>query len=298
MNLRDLQYIIAVADLKNFSRAAVQCNVSQPTLSAQVKKLEERLGTPLFERTNKRVMLTVFGVKVIESARRILSEWDLITETAETARDPFSGRYRLAAFPTLACYLFPGLVPRIKELLPATRLVLVEEKSDILLERLRQGKLDAAFLALPLPHEEFHIQSLFEDKFFVAASPGHVLAKQKSVDARTLTQHELLLLEEGHCLRDQALEICELMGVADDTDIRATSLETLRNMVRADSGVTLMPEIAIDPNDQSIRSIPFEGEAPFRKIALVRRRTCSRPQVFDRICQAAENWRLSRSLHR
>ncbi|MGV6821054.1 MAG: LysR substrate-binding domain-containing protein [Parvularcula sp.] len=297
MNLRDLQYIIAVADLKNFSRAAEQCHVSQPTLSAQVKKLEVRLGTPLFERTNKRVMLTAFGGKVIESARRILGEWDLITETAETARDPFSGRYRLAAFPTLACYLFPGLVPRIKELLPSTRLVLVEEKSDILLERLRQGKLDAAFLALPIPDEEFHIQALFKDQFYVAASPGHVLAQHHSVDARALTQHDLLLLEEGHCLRDQALEICELMGVADDMDIRATSLETLRNMVRADSGVTLMPEIAIDPDDQSIRSIPFEGEAPFRMIALVRRRTCSRTQVFDRICKAAENWCLSRNLH-
>lgn len=288
MNLRDFEYIVAVADRRSFSAAADQCHVSQPTLSAQVKKLEAALGAQLFERTNKRVMPTEIGKSVIVSARRILSEIDHIKDTAETAHDPMAGRYRLGAFPTLASYLFPALVPLVREAMPKLRLVLIEEKSEALLEKLRHGQIDAAFLALPVHDDYMRATHLFDDPFFVAVSADNPLAREKMIPAHALHQHRLLLLDEGHCLRDQALEVCELMGANDDADLRATSLETLRQMVRADTGVTLMPQIAIKARENGIRYIPFKDEAPFRSIGLICRKTCARPKVFDAVVELAK----------
>lgn len=290
MKLRELEYIVAVADLRHFGKAALQCNVSQPTLSSQIKKLEEELGATIFERTSRHVMPTQLGNQIIRSARRMLLEADHIRDTALWSKNPFAGRYRIGAFPTLASYIFPDLVPLLKQDMPDLRLIFVEEKSDVLIEKLHKGKLDAAFLALPIKDETIEVEPLFTDTFFLAVSTLNELAKCKSIGLSILNQHKLLLLEEGHCLRDQSLEVCELVGVSDDADMRATSLETLRQMVRANTGVTLMPEIATWPSSEGIKYIPFKGKAPFRMIGLARRKTCTRGQVSDKIISLVRGW--------
>ncbi len=281
MNLRELEYIVAVAEHKHFSRAAEECFVSQPTLSSQIKKLETELGVTLFERTNKQVMLTSVGERIVEAARRTLVEANTIKETAAAARDPFSGTYRLGAFPTLASYLFPEIIPSFKKIFPDIRVVLIEEKTEVLMEQIHNGKIDAAFLAMPVEGEGLLTEHIFDDKLFVAVSDSHPLAREESIDAKLLARENLMLLDEGHCLRNQSLEICDFMGISADADVRATSLETLRIMVEANTGVTIMPEIAIDRSKSGLSYIPFAGKEVVRSIGLARRQTCARSAVFD-----------------
>ncbi|HQQ75351.1 MAG TPA: LysR substrate-binding domain-containing protein [Pseudomonadales bacterium] len=281
MNLRDLQYLIAVADLRNFSQAANQCCVSQPTLSSQIRKLEDTLGITVFERSNKRVMPTETGEQIIALARRILREVDAMHDVAQSAHDPLAGKFRLGAFPTLSTYIFPSLVPKITAVLPQLKLVLVEEKTQALLDRLKRGELDAALLALPVHDEQLAVKTLFDDDFFLAVPPQHPLAKKKIVEQTDLASNTLLLLEEGHCLRDQALEVCHRAGLEEEQDFRATSLETLRQMVKAGTGITFMPKIAIHPNETGICYIPFKKPAPYRTIGLVWRKTSARMAVIE-----------------
>lgn len=283
MNLRDLQYLVAVADLRNFSQAAEQCFVSQPTLSNQIKKLEETLGVTLFERTNKRVMTTETGEQIVALARRVLREVEEMHDVAQSAQDPLAGKFRLGAFPTLSTYLFPSLVPAISSAMPMLKLVLVEDKTQALIDRLKRGELDAALLALPIHDDQLHVEPLFQDPFMLAVSPQHPLASNQEVSQNELTDHRLLLLEEGHCLRDQALEVCHLHNIAEDQDFRATSLETLRLMVKAGSGITFMPKIACQYDTQDICYLPFRQPAPYRTIALVWRRTSTRRAIFEQL---------------
>lgn len=283
MNLRDLQYLIAVADLRSFNKAADKCHVSQPALSNQIRKLEETLGVILFERNNKRVMITESGEQMVTIARRILNDVDTMHEIAGSGQNPLAGKLRLGAFPTLSAYIFPDLVPKIMHDMPKLKLVLVEEKTHVLLERLKRGELDAALLALPIDDDELETHALFDDEFLLAVTPGHALAKRKTVKAEDLRQHKLLLLEEGHCLRHQALSVCQLAGTEEEQDFRATSLETLRQMVKAGTGITLMPNIAIHKNENDIRYIPFVSPAPHRTIALVWRKTSAKKAVIEKL---------------
>ena len=283
MNIRDLQYIVAVADLQHFGRAAEQCFVSQPTLSGQIKKLEDYLGVTLFERTNKRVIPTAIGLKIIVSARRVLHEADAIKNMAEETKDPFGGKFKLGAFPTLAPYIFSDLVQKIEAEMPSLRLVLVEEKTATLLEKLEKGDLDAALLALPIDNDFLISQPLFTDDFYLAAPAKHPLSQKKSIDQNLLSKHNLLLLEEGHCLRDQALDVCHMNNMAEDQDFKATGIETLRQMVMAGMGITLMPKIAIQENDARIHYIPFTAPAPSRTIGLVWRKTTTRDKILKKI---------------
>jgi LysR family hydrogen peroxide-inducible transcriptional activator len=279
MNLRDLRYLVAVADLRSFIKAADQCFVSQPTLSTQIKKMEDSLGAPLFERTNKKVLPTALGEQVVASARRILLEIDTIHQLAGNAQDPWAGNFRLGAFPTLATYIFPGLVPKIREAAPKLRLILIEEKTDILIEQLKQGQLDAALLALPV-HDDYLASSvLFEDEFFLAVANDNPLAQQPTIAHADLFHQQLLLLDEGHCLRGQALQICKL-NHAEEQDVRATGLETLRQMVKAGTGITFMPKIAIHELDAGISYIPFENPVPKRTIGLFWRKTSARKELL------------------
>ena len=284
MNLRDLEYLVAIADLRSFGAAANRCFVSQPTLSGQIKKLEASLGARLFERTNKQVMPTEIGQAVVEAARRVLREAETIREIADSSRDPLSGRFRLGAFPTLSTYLFPELVRKIARAMPKLRLILIEEKTAVLLARLQSGELDAALVALPVSDGRLAARELFTDPFLLAVPPGHPLAKSKHIDPEELSQHRLMLLEEGHCLRDQALELCRLGGISEEPDFRATSLETLRLMVKAGTGITLMPAIAVRGRESGIRYIPFSAPAPSRRIGLVWRKTSARLQLIERLC--------------
>ncbi len=283
MNLRDLQYLVAVADLRNFSQAADKCFVSQPTLSNQIRKLEETLGITLFERNNKRVIPTETGEQIVSLARKILHQVDIMHDVAKSSKDPLAGRFRLGAFPTLSTYLFPTLVPKITKALPQLKLVLIEEKTQALLDRLKRGELDAALLALPIHDDQLEVLTLFDDAFLLAVPPAHALAKHKQINQSDIHGEKLLLLEEGHCLRDQALEVCHLAGSEEEQDFRATSLETLRQMVKAGTGITFMPNIAIQPNEQGIHYVPFQKPAPHRTIALVWRKTSVRRAVIDKL---------------
>ncbi len=285
MNLRDLHYLVAVANLSNFSKAAEHCHISQPTLSNQIKKLEETLDITIFERTNKRVMLTPIGAQIVDSARRILREEENIHHIAQLAHDPFSGAFKLGAFPTVATYIFPKLVPHVKQNFEKLKLILVEEKTDMLLDKLRNGALDAAILALPLEDDYFSSVALFEDEFKLAVPTNHPLTKHSSIKQKDLANHTLLLLEEGHCLRDQALEVCQLNGLEEDANLRATGLETLRQMVKAGTGITFMPSIAIQPNEEDISYIPFATPAPKRTIGLVWRKTSARTALIEALAK-------------
>lgn len=285
MNIRDLSYFLAVAELEHFGKAAEQCYVSQPTLSGQIKKLEENLGVTLFERTNRRVILTDVGRNIATHAKLILREVDVINEIAESANDPLSGKFRIGAFPTLSTYVFPELVTKVKKVLPKIRIILLEEKTNILLNKLKDGDIDAALLALPVNDINLVSHKLFEDEFFLAVPPDHELNECKLVDQKTLIKHRLLLLEEGHCLRDQALEVCNLHGIAEEQDFKATGLETLRQMVKAGTGITFMPKVAITKSEAGIHYIPFKAPAPTRTIGLVWRKTTSRLEVIQKVIE-------------
>ncbi len=285
MNLRDLRYLVAVADFHSFIQAADHCFISQPTLSTQIKKLEDNLGVRIFERTHKKVLPTELGEQIITSARRILLEIDAIQQIASNAQDPLSGDFRLGAIPTLSTYIFPGLVPKIKQALPKLRLILIEEKTDILITQLREGQLDAAIMALPVHDNYLDSKTLFEDEFFLAVAGDHPLAKQKKITHRDLFQQQLLLLDEGHCLRGQALEFCQIDHAEDHQDVRATGLETLRQMVKAGTGITFMPKIAIHEPEEGVRYIRFEEPVPKRTIGLCWRKTSAKKILLDMLSE-------------
>lgn len=283
MNLRDLKYIVAVAETKSFVKAAEQCFVSQPTLSMQIKKLENSLNIKIFERNNKHVLVTEIGKQVIETAKRILQDAEHISILAKHEQDPFAGDFTLGAFPTIAPYILPKLIPLIKKKLPNLRLILVEEKTDILLHKLKTGLIDAALLAGPIHDESLIAEKLFDDEFKLAVATHHPLAEQTIINPDELTNQPLLLLDEGHCLRDQALQFCQLSGIDEEQNVRATSLETLRQMVIAGTGITFMPTISIQNNDDNIRYIPFEEPKPKRTIYLVSRQTNPRTELIKQL---------------
>jgi LysR family hydrogen peroxide-inducible transcriptional activator len=275
VNLRDLNYLVALADLRHFGRAADACHVSQPTLSTQVRKLEEELGVALVERAPRQVMLTPAGADIVERARRVLAEVAQMRETARRTTDPEAGSVRLGLFPTLGPYLLPHVVPRLRTRFPRLELLLVEEKTETLLGMLRAGRLDAAVLALPLHEDGLHCEPLFSEPFMLAVPAGHALSQKRELALSALAHEHLLLLEDGHCLRDQALEVCSLAGAGEKEGFRATSLETLRQMVAAGVGITLLPMLAVKPPvpaSVAIRLIGFR-DPPRRRLAMVWRRS-------------------------
>ncbi|NWF34261.1 DNA-binding transcriptional regulator OxyR [Stenotrophomonas sp. SAM-B] len=289
MNLRDLKYLVALADHRHFGKAAAACFVSQPTLSTQIRKLEDELGLPLVERAPRKVMLTPAGVEAAARARTIVAEVEQMKEAARRSRDPEAGTVRLGIFPTLGPYLLPHVIPNIRERFPQLELLLVEEKSDELLTRLREGKLDAALLALPLDDDQLHAEFLFEEPFLLAVSQQHPLARRQHLDVQELSSQRLLLLEDGHCLRDQALAVCRLFGANEKSEFRATSLETLRQMVAADVGITLLPTLSVKPpvpRSDNIRLLDFSGDdRPSRRIAMAWRRSSAMTGFLEQLAQ-------------
>jgi LysR family hydrogen peroxide-inducible transcriptional activator len=276
MNLRDLRYLIALADLRHFGRAAEACHVSQPTLSTQLRKLEDELGVQLVERAPRQVMLTPAGTDIVARARRVLAEVEQMREVARRTADPVAGSVRLGVFPTLGPYLLPHVVPNLRSRFPRLELLLVEEKTETLLAMLREGRLDAAVLALPLHEEWLEVEPLFEEPFLLAVPAGHALAGRRNLKLDELSDQHLLLLEDGHCLRDQALAVCALAGAGEKEGFRATSLETLRQMVAAGVGATLLPLLAVQPpvpRSPDIQLLPFAGDGPSRQLALAWRRS-------------------------
>lgn len=288
MTLRELQYLVELARLGNFRRAAEVCNVSQPTLSTQLRKLEDELGVVLVERGARRVILTAAGEEILAHAQRALEAAQDIRGVAQRHRAPDAGRLRLGVFQTLGPYLLPALVPGIAAAFPALELQLVEEKSERLMEKLRSGRLDAALLALPVAGD-YQVEDLFEEPFLLAVPPAHPLAARSTITLDALNGQRMMLLEDGHCLRDQALSLCRRWGADETAGFRATSLETLRQMVAAGMGITLMPQLATrGPLAQggNLRFVPFADEPPpSRSIGLVWRRSSALAPVLHRLAR-------------
>ena len=297
MNFRDLRYLVALADHKHFGRAATASFVSQPTLSTQIKKLEEELGVSLVERAPRRVMLTPIGREIADRARKVIAEVEQMGEIARRSQDPEAGTVRLGIFPTLAPYLLPHVLPAVRKRFPRLELLLVEEKTDQILARLRDGRLDAGVLALPVHDEQLQVEALFDEPFVLAVPQQHALAQRGSLKLRDLDHQHLLLLEEGHCLRDQALDVCHMAGADERDGFRATSLETLRQMVAAGVGITLLPVLAVQPPvpvSGDIQLLPFQGDAPHRRIAMVWRRSSAMAEFLQQL--AGELRRLPQAL--
>lgn len=289
ISLQDLRYFMALVEHGHFGKAAEQCFVSQPTLSGQIKKLEASLGVQLFERSNRKVLITEAGETLAEHAKRILQEVDRMVISANNLQNPLAGNFRLGAFPTLSTYIFPDLVPKLSQKLPELRLILIEEKTDQLLAQLKEGQIDAALLALPIHNDGLETMSLFCDEFELAVPKNHPLSQHKQIHYEMLAEHNVLLLEEGHCLRDQALDVCHLNNIKEEQEFRATGLETLRQMVKAGTGITFMPKIAIRDNDDGITYIPFRDPVPVREIGLVWRKSLHRQEVIDQIVKLIDH---------
>lgn len=268
MNLRDLHYFVVLAEVMHFGEAAKRCHVSQPTLSMQIKKLEDELGLTLFERNNKQVMLTEQGKALVGRVREILAQVAEIKEMARAAADPFAGELRLGAIPTLAPYLLPHVMPKIQTSFPKLRVWLVEDKTHHLIDKLTSGQLDAALMAIPVDGE-FDKQILFEEPFYFAAAAHSGIKNKTEIQIKELVDQPVMLLEEGHCLREQAMSVCRLAKAEIRADFTATSLETLRLMVQSGIGVTLLPALAIQNTEPSnLQVLPFVQPAPSRLIAL------------------------------
>lgn len=297
MNLRELQYLIAIDDERHFNKAAELCFVSQPTLSGQLKKLEHELGVTLVERNTRQVVMTEVGAVIAERARQVMAEIKNIREIAETFEDPMAGELNVGLIPTVAPYLLPFIMPAMKKSYPEMRLWLHEYQTSVLLEKLKRAELDLLILALPVDTELFSQLHLFNEAFELAISTTSEsaisgesgvaeLAKQKVIKLDDLANQEMLLLEEGHCLRGQALDVCFMAGASENAVFHASSLETLRHMVGEGMGMTLIPELAV-PRKQhkkdAIRYIPFESPKPSREIGLLYRRGSYREQAFINI---------------
>ena len=288
MNLRALHYFVTLADLKHFSKAAQACFVSQPTLSTQIRKLEDELDIQLVERSPKNVMLTPAGEEIAVRARQVLAEIEQIRLVARRSNNPAEGVLRLGLFPTLAPYFLPHVVPQLRARYPRLHLQLSEDKTEDILRLLHRGSLDAALLALPVPKDGFEIEVLFREPFVVALPAEHALAAKQQISLQDLNGSELLLLEEGHCLREHALEVCALAGAHERVDFHATSMETLRQMVAADVGITLMPMLAVKPPIAMTENLvfrPFSGSAPSRTIAMVWRSSSALDSFLRELAQ-------------
>jgi LysR family transcriptional regulator, hydrogen peroxide-inducible genes activator len=287
LKLKDLRYLVAVADSRHFGRAAERCFVSQPTLSAQLKKLEEYLGVQLIERAPNNVTLTDAGEQIVNRARRILEASDEVVALARVHCDPLAGRLRLALIPTIGPYLLPRVARRIHRQMPRLELRLYEHQTLPLLEKLSAGELDMGILALPVDPEGFEVRELYRERFTVALPEDHRLAAREHLRVQDLKAEHLLLLEDGHCLRDQALEVCSRAGIEEVQDFRATSLETLRQMVATGAGVTLLPELAANGPYGQTRGVavrPFTDPAPSRQVGAVWRRSSARGAAIAAIC--------------
>lgn len=284
MNIQSIKYLVALAKCSHFGKAAKMCFVSQPTLSMQIKKLEDRLGVKLLERTNKSVRLTEIGKQIAEHAQNILQEIDVIRERAQTAKDPFSGEIKLGIISTVAPYLLPLIFPQLTESFPKLTYFLVEAQTDFLVGELNQGKLDAIIVALPVMENHLTAMPFFTEEFLLAVPSKHPWAKRKSIKTDHLTDQTLLLLNDGHCLRDQALAVCEQMNAKEMKNFRATSLETLRYMAASGVGMTLMPKLACRKDD-GLTYLPFSDSQPSRSLGLMWRKSTGRSLLFNKLSQ-------------
>jgi len=289
MNLRDLEYVVAVMDIGHFGRAAEACHVSQPTLSGQIKKLEEALGVTLFERGRGGVRATDTGRAVAAQARIALRAATEIRVIAQAAQDPYAGEFRLGLIPTVAPYLIPRFVARLREALPDLSVIYREDITERLVRDLESGVIDAAILATPPETDALQAIPLYTEPFRLIFPEGHALSSLAHLRMADVDRNDVLLLTEGHCFRDQALAICDApaKGPARATSLRATSLETLINLVAQGQGVTLVPSLAMRglSDDLGLQDRELEDEGAARAINMTIRRTTSRRALAGKIVE-------------
>jgi LysR family hydrogen peroxide-inducible transcriptional activator len=291
--LRQLQYVVAVADSMSFRKAAEQCHVSQPSLSAQIAQLEGVLDVQLFERDRKRVLLTAVGMEVVELARRLLVEVDAVMEVARRAGDPLSGTLRLGVIPTVSPYLLPAVAPVLRKQFPRLTLRWLEDKTEVLARELARGVLDAALVALEADLGDVESVVLADDPFFLVTPKDHPLGLKKGdATPSELRGQDVLLLDEGHCFREQALSLCA-KARAHELEFRATSLPTLTQMIASGAGVTLLPALAVatEAKRSDLRMRPFAAPAPKRTLVLIWRKRSPFSGAFQQVAGAMkEAW--------
>jgi LysR family hydrogen peroxide-inducible transcriptional activator len=295
MTLTELKYIVAVARAKHFGHAAESCFVAQPTLSVAIKKLEDELGVTLFERGGSEVSVTPVGAQIVAQAERVLEQTAAIKELAKQNKDPLAGPLRLGVIYTIGPYLLPPLVKNLIDNVPQMPLVLQENFTVKLLELLRQGELDAAIMALPLPDHGMLMQTLYDEPFVVATPRTHPWSRRREIPADDLKAETMLLLGSGHCFRDQVLEVCPEMarfsspGNGMQRTFEGSSLETIRHMVASGIGLTVLPRASVrdmeDPNGM-LAFVPFSKPAPSRRVVIVWRKSFTRRAAIEAVCNA------------
>lgn len=299
MTLTELKYVVTLAREEHFGRAAEKCFVSQPTLSIAVKKLEEELGVILFERTKSRVKPTPVGERVVHQAQRVLMEASAIRDLADEGKDQLSSPLVVGAIFTVGPYLFPHMIPRMKDRAPDMPLIIEEGYTATLRKRLRDGDLDVVILSLPFTEPDVVTQTLYEEQFVVLMPSDHPLTAKRSVTSEDMVGENVLLLGEGHCFRDQILEACPRIRIALDdgrskirTATEGSSLETIRHMVASRLGITIVPQSAtMSPQyREGVLAVrPFAAPAPYRKVALAWRASFPRHKAVDALRQAIQS---------
>ena len=299
MTLTELRYLVALAREKHFGRAADVCNVSQPTLSAAIKKLEDHLGMTLFERRPREVRVTVEAEPIIHQAQRVLEQAELLEQMADKQRDQLSAPLRIGAIFTVAPYLFPVIVPKIRKAAPDMPLFIEENYTHVLRGKLERGELDAIIVALPFSGGGLVRAKMYEESFSVLLPAKHAWTSQKTIKPDQLLDETLLLLGEGHCFREQVLELCPAIDSHKQKNlvqIEGGSLETLRHMVAGGLGITILPDSALHHNSYSADTFavrPFVKPVPMRTIALVWRDSFPRPKAIEVVRQAVPKEGLS-----
>ncbi|MBS0308246.1 MAG: LysR family transcriptional regulator [Proteobacteria bacterium] len=294
MTLTELKYIVAVSRHRHFGHAAEACFVSQPTLSVAIKKLEDELGVVIFERGGSEISMTPIGAQIVAQAERVLEQTAAIREIARQNKDPLAGPFRLGVIYTIGPYLLPQLVKAMIERVPQMPLILQENYTTRLIELLRQGELDAAIMALPLPSNGLHMQALYDEPFVVALPKDHPWAGRANVSAEDLKSETMLLLGAGHCFRDQVLEVCPEMARFSTTgdgiarSFEGSSLETIRHMVASGIGLTVLPSASVPdmhPKDGMLRYLPFADPVPSRRVVIAWRKSFTRQAALEAVRQ-------------
>lgn len=295
MTLTELRYIVAVARERHFGRAAEACFVSQPTLSVAIKKLEEELGVVLFERGSTEVSVTPLGERIVEQARKVLEEAGRVKELAKGGKDPLAGPLKVGIIYTIGPYLLPKLVPAMMKAAPHMPLLLQENFTVKLIELLREGEIDCAIMALPLPEAGLMVQPVYDEPFVVAVPAGHAWEGRKSVSAQELKSETMLMLGVGHCFRDQVLEVCpEMARFAQSADgvqrsFEGSSLETIRHMVASGIGITVLPMSSVPDKPSKrdlLRYVPFVKPVPDRRVVIAWRKSFTRLEAIEAVRQA------------
>jgi len=295
MTLTELKYVVALAQERHFGRAAHKCFVTQPTLSLALAKLEGELELKLFERNKNEVLVTPRGQQIVEQARRVLDEVGKIQQMARGGQDQLSGALRLGVIPTIGPYLLPDLVPILHKRAPAMPLVIEENLTGSLAPMLRDGELDVIIIALPFSLPGVKTEVVYEEPFSVVVPEGHRWQQRKGVKPSELSEENLLVLNNGHCFRDQVLEACPGQSNTAMPEGRAgSSLETIRNMVASGLGVSVLPSSALTPRYASklLRAVPFSTPVPSRKVAIAWRQTFDRPAVVELLAGAIRSVKI------